>query len=211
MHCRHRILISLNFINMANFHKYSIPHLLYASYNKSDDIIVEIGSERGEGSTKFFDTYSKDLGIPFYSIDIEDNAKTQLSELKHTNWIISSGSVWSKEQLPLLNKKIKVLYLDNFDWNHNPTIPTETGFDKLYEKHNTIWTNLNCVAEHLHQMINCLPYMAEKSIIICDDTPYQDHSGIYIGKCSAVIPLLIIHGYTIVHSANNGVILIRDS
>jgi hypothetical protein len=196
---------------MANFHKYSIPHLLYASYDKNIDIIVEIGSERGEGSTKFFDTYSRDLGIPFYSIDIEDNASTHLSDLKHTNWVIDSGSNWSKEQLPLLNKKIKVLYLDNFDWNHNPTISTETGFDKLYKKHGVVWTNLNCVAEHLQQMINCLPYMAENSIVICDDTPYQEHSGIYIGKCSAVIPLLINHGYKIVHSGNNGVILVNGA
>lgn len=194
---------------MANFHKYSVPYLLYASYNTSTDIIVEIGSDRNEGSTTFFDGYSKDLGIPFYSVDIEDDAKKRLTSLKHTNWEIASGSVWTKEVLPTLQKKIKVLYLDNFDWNHNPTVPTDTGFVELYAKHGISWTNLNCVAEHLQQMINCLPYMAEQSIIICDDTPYQEHSGIYIGKCSAVIPLLVTNGYTIVHSADNGVVLIR--
>lgn len=194
---------------MANFHKYSVPYLLYASYNKSTDIILEIGSDRNEGSTKFFDAYSKDLGIPFYSVDIEDDAKVRLHSLEYTNWVIASGSVWTSEQLPTLNKKIKVLYLDNFDWNHNPSLPDETNFAELYEKHGVTWTNLNCVAEHLQQMINCLPFMADQSIVICDDTPYQSHSGIYIGKCSAVIPLLITQGYKIVHSADNGVILIR--
>lgn len=194
---------------MANFHKYAIPYLLYSSYNKDEDIILEIGSDRNEGSTKFFDTYSKDLGIPFYSVDIEDDAKTRLSELQYTNWEIASGSTWTKDVLPTLKKKIKILYLDNFDWNHNPALPDNTDFVEMYNKHGISWTNLNCVAEHLQQMINCLAYMAEQSVVICDDTPYQEHSGIYIGKCSAVVPLLITQGYKIVHSGDNGVILIR--
>jgi hypothetical protein len=46
-------------------------------------------------------------------------------------------------------------------------------------------------------------------MIICDDTPLVDHSGTYTGKCGAVVPLLLVNGYHIVYSGNNGVILAR--
>lgn len=195
---------------MANFHKNSIPFILYAEYNQHKDIILEIGSERGEGSTEFFNLHSKKFNVPFYSVDISESARNNLSHLTNTTFVVSDGSKWTKEVLPTLNKKIKILYLDNYDWNHRPMKPDETGLKNLYrEKFNLEWTNLNCVAEHLNQMINCYPYMSDKSIIICDDTPLQEHSGIYIGKCSAVVPFLVSRNYRIVYSQNNGVILAR--
>jgi hypothetical protein len=195
---------------MANFHKNSIPFILYSDYNEETDIILEIGSERGEGSTEFFNSYAVSFKIPFYTVDVSDEAKTKLSHLKNTNFIIENGSSWTKQILPTLNKKIKILYLDNYDWNHQPAYADETGLEKKYnEQFNLKWTNLNCVAEHLDQMINCYDYMAEKSVIICDDTPYQPHSGIYSGKSSAVVPFLISRNYRIVYSQNNGVILVR--
>lgn len=199
----------LLFISMANFHKNAIPYILYSDYDTSKDIILEIGSERGEGSTEFFDTYSATFNVPFYSVDILDAAKNNLTHLKNTNFQILDGSTWTKEVLPTLNKKIKILYLDNYDWNHRPTEPDQTGLEEKYKSLNIQWTNLNCVAEHLNQMINCYPYMADKSVIICDDTNLIRHSGTYTGKCSAVIPFLISRNYRIVYSQNNGVIMVR--
>jgi hypothetical protein len=194
---------------MANFHKNAIPYILYSDYNIKNDIILEIGSERGEGSTEFFDDYASKFNVPFYSVDLLDNAKNKLTHLKNTNFQISMGSKWAKDILPTLNKKIKILYLDNYDWNHNPDNPDTTGLKDQYHAIDLHWTNLNCVAEHLDQMINCYPYMASKSVVICDDTNLQRHSGIYIGKSSAVIPFLISRDYRIVYSQNNGVILVR--
>lgn len=198
------------FIKMANFHKNALPYILYGEYDPVSDIIVEIGSERGEGSTAFFDHYSKQYQIPFYSIDISSEAKNKLTHLKNTNFVIDSGSNWANNILPTYNKKIKILYLDNYDWNHRPNEEDQTGLKNMYkESFNIEWNNLNCVAEHLNQIIGCYPYMAEKSIVICDDTPMLNHNRIYIGKCAAVIPFLISRNYRIVYSQNNGVILVR--
>jgi hypothetical protein len=194
---------------MANFHKNAIPYILYAGYDKQNDVIVEIGSERGEGSTEFFDSYAGQFNVPFYSVDLLDNAKNKLSHLKNTSFVVSMGSKWAREELPSLNKKIKILYLDNYDWNHRPEDPDKTGLKDQYHAIDLHWTNLNCASEHLDQMIYCYPYMAENSVIICDDTVFQEHCGLYIGKSSAVIPFLISRNYRIVYSKNNGVILVR--
>ena len=193
---------------MANFHLNSYSYLENLSYDKDTDIILEIGSDKDEGSTEFFNGLSINWGIPFYTVDIVDTAKNRFTHLDHTNWIVESGSEWTKRSLPLLNKKIKVLYLDNYDWT-NPG-PEQEKIKAEYKEKNIDWSNLGSQIEHLHQMVNCMPYMAGQSLIICDDTPLVEHSGTYTGKCGAVVPYLLINGYRIVFSGNNGVILLRE-
>lgn len=193
---------------MANFHLNSIPYLDQLTYNVDSDIIVEIGSDQNEGSTSFFDNISKKYSIPFYSVDVQEESMNRLLDLKNTVWeIYESGSYWAENILPTLNKKIKVLYLDNYDWT-NPG-PEQDRVKLLYAERNVEWSNMGSQVEHLHQMIGCLPYMSDQSIIICDDTPLQEHSKTFIGKCGAVVPYLLIYGYKIVYDKNNGVILTR--
>jgi len=193
---------------MANFHLYSKAYLQHIQFTKND-LIVEIGSENGEGSTAYFDAVAKNKQVDFYSVDVIDNAKKKCSHLEHTNWAIcESGSKWADEQLPLLDKKIRLLYLDNYDWLHNTKSP-DPKIVSDYKKRGIVVSNLSCQQEHLMQMIKCLPYMHDNSMIICDDTPFQEHSGIYIGKCGAVIPYLLLYDYEIVKSSDNGVILVR--
>jgi hypothetical protein len=205
---------------MANFHKNAKQYIDTLSFN-SNNIIVEIGSERAEGSTEWFDTYAKNLNIDFYSVDVVEHASTILSHLQHTNFVITSaGSTWAHEELPKLNKKIKVLYLDNYDWlgPMNSLLPHELCQVEEYKSRGVDINNLDCQREHLHQMVGCLPFMDDESLIICDDTPFQQHSGIYIGKNGAVIPYLLSYGYKIVFgnghnmqcAEDNGLILYRS-
>jgi hypothetical protein len=193
---------------MANFHLNSQPYLKQLSYNKDTDIILEIGSDQHEGSTEFFNGLSIGTDVPFYSVDVQEESMKRMSHLDSTNWQVDiSGSNWTKTVLPGLHKKIKVLYLDNYDWA-NPG-PTADTIKENYAQRNVEWSNLNSQVEHLAQMIGCFPYMAEQSIIICDDTPVVEHHGTYTGKCGAVVPYLLTNGYQIVYAGNNGVILVR--
>lgn len=203
---------------MANFHLNSKEYIERLNF-ASNEIIVEIGSERGEGSTAWFDSIANNRNVEFYSVDVTSYAKQQLSHLQNTNFVVTdSGSAWAHNELPLINKKIKVLYLDNYDWLHsNNYTDNEIAMIASYRLRGVTMSNLNCQQEHLMQMIGCLPYMAEDSIIICDDTPYQEHSGVYIGKNGAVIPYLLNYGYNIVFGRSpttqckedNGIILAR--
>jgi hypothetical protein len=193
---------------MANFHLNSQPYLEQLSYNQDTDMILEIGSDHNEGSTEFFNGLSVNWEIPFYTVDVVDEPQHRFTHLDHIIWqVTEGGAVWTKTILPTLDKKIKVLYLDNYDWA-NPG-PNADAIKISYAQRNVEWSNLGSQIEHLAQMINCLPFMAEQSLIICDDSPLIEHSGTYSGKCGAVVPLLLINGYRIVYSGNNGVILAR--
>lgn len=187
---------------MANFHLNAKPFIDQLTF--TDEIIVEIGSDNNEGSTEFFDS----LGHEFHSVDVLDDASKRLSHLQNTDWhIVLSGSSWATYGLPRLNKKIKVLYLDNYDWA-NPG-PTADKIKEDYAHREVVWSNLGSQVEHLHQMIGCLPWMADESVVICDDTPVVAHHGTYTGKCGAVVPYLLVHGFKVVYAENNGVILTR--
>jgi hypothetical protein len=187
---------------MANFHLNAKSFIDKLTFDK--EIIVEIGSDNNEGSTEFFDS----LGYEFHSVDVLADASRRLSHLQNTNWhIVPSGSVWASYSLPKLNKEIKVLYLDNYDWA-NPG-PTANKIKAEYACRKVDWSNLGSQVEHLHQIIGCFPYMAPQSIVICDDTPMVEHHGTYTGKCGAVVPFLLVHGFKVVHAGNNGVILSR--
>jgi hypothetical protein len=192
---------------MANFHLNSQPYLAQLSYDQDRDMILEIGSDQNEGSTEFFNGLSVNWEIPFYTVDVVIEPQRRLAHLDHIIWQVETGSVWTKKILPTLGKQIKVLYLDNYDWS-NPG-PNADTIRTSYAFRNVDWSNLGSQIEHLHQMINCMPYMADQSLIICDDTPLVDHSGTYTGKCGAVVPYLLCNGYQIVYTGNNGVILAR--
>ena len=185
---------------MANFHLNSQPYLAQLSYDQERDMILEIGSDQNEGSTEFFNGLAVNWEIPFYTVDVIDEARHRFTHCDHIIWQVSEGgAVWTKTVLPTLSKQIKVLYLDNAD-----------NIKENYAQRNVEWSNLGSQVEHLAQMINCMPYMAAESLVICDDTPLVEASGTYSGKCGAVVPYLIANGYQIVYTGNNGVILQRS-
>ena len=193
---------------MANFHLNSQPYLDQLSYRQDRDMILEIGSDQNEGSTEFFNALAGNWQVLFYTVDVVDVGQHKFTHLENINWqIAESGSYWAKTVLPTLNKQIKVLYLDNYDWCNPGPFADETVV--RYAERNVEWSNIGSQTEHIAQMVNCLPYMSEQSMVICDDTPLVDHSGTYTGKCGAVVPLLLANSYNIVYSGNNGVILAR--
>ena len=194
---------------MANFHLNSQPYLAQLYYDQEHDMILEIGSDQNEGSTEFFNGLAVNWEIPFYTVDVIDEARHRFTHCDHIIWQVSEGgAVWTKTVLPTLSKQIKVLYLDNYDWS-NPG-PNADNIKENYAQRNVEWSNLGSQVEHLAQMINCMPYMAAESLVICDDTPLVEASGTYSGKCGAVVPYLIANGYQIVYAGNNGVILQRS-
>lgn len=193
---------------MAHFHTNSNAYINRVVNTQA--IIMEIGSDRNEGSTSWFDNFAKIHKQEFYSVDVIDDAQRRHSHLDNTNFIIcESGSSWTATELTKLNKKINILYLDNYDWGNYPIGVNEKNIIKEYAERGVEWSTFECQKEHLAQMVNCLPYMTDKSVVICDDTPFIDHAGIYFGKCSAVVPYLCINGYEVVFKGQNGVILTR--
>ena len=161
-----------------------------------NNIVLEIGSENGDGSSVWLYEWAKKRNIEFYSVDVEHGKREQ--DYPEINWVVaSSGSDWCKNTLPGLNKKIKVLYLDNFDWIYNTVdIPAWVRRQiREYSLRGIVMNNANCQEEHRLQLEYCLPYLDEQSVVIMDDTYYNYDTNQLSGKCATAIPLLLENGF----------------
>jgi hypothetical protein len=187
---------------------------------------VEIGVDRGEGSTKFFADLAEKRGVKFYGVDADHEQIARANSTMSTAGALPAhvNLVAAKGEDFLLNwrtntpgEKISLAYLDNFDWDYWLG-QQEESFVPIQKQHyrdtmKVEMLNLNSQLTHLTQTIRMLPLMADNSIIVCDDTWYHPNEGIFIGKCSAVIPLLLVSGYSMLHHSgyrqNSGAILGR--
>jgi hypothetical protein len=192
---------------------------------------VEIGVDRGEGSTQWFSDLAKTRATEFYAVDADPDqikrSHESLTRSKNIQIDPTTGSViHTYDPLPdhvklvhakgeeflvslsrtVTNPQISLVYLDNFDWDYwvggqeESFVPAQKAHYKATM--GAEMTNINSQTTHLAQAMHLMPMMSDNSIIICDDTWYHPKEGIFIGKCSAVIPFLLLHGYQLLH--NNG-------
>ena len=184
----------------------------------SSKCVVEIGSERGEGSTAYFRAYSLKRGIDFHTVDVTDDALnffTINANAGGPNDInfhkAESGHAWCRDVLPKLGKQISVLYLDNFDWIDPNNLQYQWLQDQIasYAARGVVMSNENSQEEHRLQTLFCLPYMAPQSVILIDDT-FQDIGSPtgWGGKCGTAIPLMLAAGYAIANT-DKGIVCYR--
>lgn len=169
-----------------------------------DGIFVEIGCHKFEGSTMYIGDVVEYKKTKMYSIDVDKNALDEIENKPYLTKINKKGEEWLEQDLPNLNEKISVLFLDNFDWFWNDTYPDWTI--KMCEEQRSWYknnfnieqSNLNSQMAHLKQGILVLPYMAKNSFIFIDDT-WRTNDEIYCGKGGAVIPFLLLNGYSLLY------------
>jgi len=175
-----------------------------------NEVIVEIGSDRWEGSSAYFADLAKTHSMKFLSVDIDDDAQKRLSgTLDPTciEFIQADGTIWSANYR---GPNIKVLYLDNFDWDWDTNQYSDMIEQqrRWYADRNVVMNNLNSQIAHITQMTNLLPHMSDQCVICVDDT--YEHNGVFIGKGGAVVPYLLGQGFTLVEARDYGVILSRN-
>lgn len=188
---------------------------------------VELGVDRGEGSTQWFADKARDRNVEFYGVDMdpdqiqqaENNLKSKTATINvdgsmnvivgdlpsHITLVAERGEIYldrfAKEHP---DKRISLAYLDNFDWDYWLGQQEEefvAGVKQKYlDKLGAEMNNINSQLTHLLQAYKLQPLMTENSIIICDDTWAMPQEGIFSGKCSAAIPYLLLHGYKILHN-----------
>lgn len=188
---------------------------------------IELGVDRGEGSTQWFADKARDRNTEFYGVDMDPDqiqqAKHNLSSKtatvnpnggmtvtigdlpSHINLIADRGEIFldrfAKEHP---DKRVSLAYLDNFDWDYwlgqEPEEFVAGVKQKYLDKLGAEMNNINSQLTHLLQAYRLVPLMTENSVIICDDTWAMPQEGIFSGKCSAAIPYLLLHGYKILHN-----------
>jgi hypothetical protein len=182
----------------------------------SSKCVVEIGSERGEGSTAYFRDWVSVHSIDFHTVDVTDDALRHF--INHAGGagdikfhITETGHAWCRDVLPTLGKQISVLYLDNFDWIDPVNLQYQWLHDQItaYAARGVVMNNENSQEEHRLQTLYCLPYMAPQSIILIDDSwPDTTSPTGWGGKCGTAIPLMLAAGYAIANTTQ-GVVCYR--
>jgi hypothetical protein len=163
---------------------------------------VEIGSSRNgdDGSTKIIASWAAHFNKDIWTVDIDPVNCEFVQELNIPNLEIvnQSGEQFLRE-FPGHITYISFLYLDNFDWDWHPENSEQFVLEQQnrYQKLGLEMNNINSQRAHLEQMIAALPYMAEQSLVVLDDTWYNKWWGHYSGKGGAVVPYLLANGYKI--------------
>lgn len=167
---------------------------------------VEIGTSRNgdDGSTRTIANWANRFGKKLFTVDMDiDNCNYVIEQdIPNVEVICQTGESYLKH-FPSHIAYISFLYLDNFDWDWHPDREPEDFIVYQQDKYKKLgfeMNNLNSQKAHLAQMVSALPAMAEKSIVVCDDTWYNKWWGHYTGKCGAVVPFLLNNGYTILYT-----------
>jgi hypothetical protein len=171
---------------------------------------VEIGTSRNgdDGSTRTLAEWASRLGTHLTTVDM-DPANCEFVQNLH----IANCTILNKKgedylyQRVYTSRPINFLYLDNFDWDWHPD-RTEDFIREQQQRYNTLglsMTNVNSQRAHLQQAVYAVPHMAERSVIVCDDTWYNKWWGHYSGKSGAAIPHLLNNGFSILDTEEDPV------
>lgn len=173
-------------------------------------VLVEIGSDRGEGSTEFLNGLAANHDKKLITVDISGKAKSRWqSSLTNTEFVVQSGSQWASEFAHTWTD-IDALYLDNFDyiWDINDVRPAIQLQMVEYADRGVSMTNQACQIEHLTQLIRLYPMLAPRAVVAFDDT--YCYNDCWIGKCGPAVVYLLAQGWQVVHQTLDcGVILKR--
>jgi hypothetical protein len=164
--------------------------------------ILEIGMDRGENSTSHLINLAGKLGVKYVGVDV---CKTQTKKYPEEETHNMTGEDYLTQ---VKDRKFSIVYLDNFDWNYWPK--GHGIVDKQREQYKTEfaleYSNINSQIAHLLQSILLQNVLTDNATIICDDTWWDEHHMVYLGKCSSAVPYLISKGFTVAHTegvANN--------
>ena len=167
---------------------------------------VEIGTSRNgdDGSTKTLAEWVTRLGTTLISIDMDPRNCNLVQSWELPNTIVQNarGEDYLQQQKHPRLQPINFLYLDNFDWDWHPDKTEEfvRHQQERYTELGMVMTNVNSQSAHLTQMILALPHMAERCLVVCDDTWFNKWWGHYSGKSGAVVPFLLTHGFEVLYT-----------
>ena len=191
---------------------------------------LEIGLDRGEGSTLDIMSGANAKGVNFVGVDANSDTVERVQSkhlpVKTVSFIHSTGEDYLLKCVKT-DKQFSFVYLDNYDWNYwldpnKQATQTLTQQQKEYvSMFDVPMNNVNSQISHLKQAQYLTMCLTANATVVCDDTWFEPNEGIYIGKCGAAIPHLLSIGFKVVHQqgyknnndkgGSTGIILTRKS
>lgn len=166
---------------------------------------IEIGSERGEGSTAYLAAYCQSLGAPFLSVDFSKGAYERARVISGVTAFCEKAERFLTETLPALGLKVRFAYLDNFDWIWKACEGAAWIQDQIegYAAMGLTMNNANSQEAHLRQSELLLPYFAVGAVILFDDT-WQRPDREFDGKGGTAVPFLLRQGFQLAEEPPTG-------
>jgi hypothetical protein len=171
-----------------------------------DHAMVEIGSDRWEGSTLFFADLAQQQNVCFHSIDLDPDVKRRIHH-HHIIYHTMDGLHWAKNILPHLSLRVSVLYLDNFDynWDINQWNDHINQQKTWYQTRGLTMDNQSCQVEHMKQLLGAWPYLGPGSVVVLDDT--YTLNDCWVGKGGGCVIYMLSQGWKIQVAEEFGVIM----
>jgi hypothetical protein len=172
---------------------------------------VEIGCGRAgdDGSTQVLAEWALRKGRYLWTVDVDPHHcdLVRLLALPNVEVVQSTGEAYL-ETFPGHIAYISFLYLDNFDWDWHPD-RTEAFVLEQQRRYRDLgmpeMNNVNSQRAHLRQAELVVSRLAPVSLVVCDDTWFNPWFGHYTGKCGAVVPFLMNHGFEVLHTEEDPV------
>jgi hypothetical protein len=167
---------------------------------------VEIGCGRAgdDGSTRVLAEWANRKSRYLWTVDIDPHHcdLVRLLALPNVEVVQSTGEDYLAT-FPGHIAYISFLYLDNFDWDWHPD-NTEDFVLEQQRRYADLgmpeMNNVNSQRAHLRQAELAVSRLAPISLVVCDDTWFNPWFGHYTGKCGAVVPFLMNHGFEVLHT-----------
>jgi len=161
---------------------------------KSGSTILEIGSERGEGSTLWLFNFAKEAGLNFVTVDFDEGIYNSAREIVGSSAYLMSGEDFLDGTN--LSSPVCFAYLDNFDWIWEQWKDAEWMLKAIrhYASRNLVLNNLNSQITHLRQSMKLLSKLEHTCAILFDDT-WRRWDDTYDGKGGAAVPFLLALGF----------------
>lgn len=174
-------------------------------------VFVEIGSDRGEGSTQWLDGLAADHNTKLITVDTSSKAKSHWEDkLSNTEFVVQTGSEWA-DNFYQTGTGISALYLDNFDyiWDINDVRPAIKLQMAEYASQGVTMTNQACQTEHLKQLMLLYPCLVPGAVVVFDDT--YCYNDCWIGKCGPAVVYLLACGWKVVHETLDCGVILKKS
>lgn len=176
----------------------------------ANGILVEIGSDRGEGSTAWLNNLAAEHSKQLITVDVASKAQSRWQQhLQNTQFVVQDGAAWAREFAHSATD-IDLLYLDNFDyiWDITDVRPAIQMQMQEYSERGVVMTNQQCQIQHLQQVIALYASLAPTAVVMFDDT--YCYNDCWIGKCGPAVVYLLAKGWQVVdQSLDCGVIMTR--
>jgi hypothetical protein len=176
-------------------------------------VYVEIGSDRGEGSTQELAELAQRNGTKLITVDISDRARGRLqTQLPEVEFVVADGASWAREFAHFnSDTDVACVYLDNFDyiWDINEVRPAIKMQMHEYASRGVAMTNQQCQLEHMRQIVELYSLLTPTATVVLDDTFLKNDC--WMGKSAGVVLYLLAKNWQVVHQTLDcGVILQRQ-